>query len=169
MVILIFLFQLLYTQNIRLDSKHSKNWINLVSRRTIDMRGALYECMGNGDIVLMSGRSPFMLVRSYKFLGARGDRQTYYSHQINISVLYDEAPNMGLRLIEGYSLDGYELNRYAQYSDLYNEKLRKWNDKNAVYNDGRWKANKDADWNSYPVPEVEDVNWDLREYAGELY
>lgn len=164
-----FIFVPLYSQNIRLDSEYSKNWIKFINKKTIDMRGALYEAFGNGNMVLMSGQSPLMLVKTYTFLGAMSDNHAYYSHQITISILYDNAPNMGLRIIEGYSVTGYTLNRYAKYQEPYNKKVDEWNNKNAVYKNGRWVANNDADWKTYPIPQAEDVNWDDGAYAGELY
>mgnify|MGYP004478855041 FL=1 len=52
-------FSLLNAQNITKDSEYSQNWINFINRKTIDMQGALYEGIPGGNLVLISGRSPF--------------------------------------------------------------------------------------------------------------
>lgn len=162
-------FNLLNAQNITKESDYSKNWANFIFKKTIDMKGALYEGRPGGDLELVSGRSPLLLVKIYKFLGARSDTHAYYSHQVPISMFYDNAPALGVNLVEGYSIEGGKITRYSKYIKGYQGKLDSWKKSNAVYTNDRWVANTNADWGSYPVPQPEDVNWADGEYAGELY
>ena len=168
-VLFILSVNLLNAQNITKDSDYSKNWSAFIFRKTIDMKGALYEGRPGGDLELVSGRSPLFLVKLYKFIGARSDTHAYYTHQVPISMFYDNAPAMGLNLVEGYSIEGGKIMRYAKYSRGYQGKLDSWKKANSVYTNNRWVANSDADWSSYPVPQPEDVNWAESDYAGELY
>ncbi len=169
--IIIFLFslQILYSQNISLDSDYSKNWLNHINRKTIDMKGALYEAIPGGNWALIQGSSPFFLIRQYKFLGARSDFQAYYSHQRPISEFYDNAPSAGIVLVEGYSIKGSTITRYSKYVARYNDRVDDWNSKNTVEKDGRLIAKSNASWGTYPVPQPEDINWAEGDYAGELY
>lgn len=162
-------FNLLNAQNITKDSDYSKNWANFVFKKTIDMKGALYEGRPGGDLELISGRTPMLLIKMYKFLGARSDNHAYYTHQVPISMFYDNAPAMGLNLVEGYSIEDGKVMRYSKYIKSYQGKLDTWKKANSTFTNERWVANSDADWNSYPVPQPEDVNWADGEYAGELY
>ena len=133
------------------------------------MKGALYEGRPGGNLELISGRSPFYLVKMYKFVGARSESHAYYSHQVPISIYYDGAPGLGLNLIEGYSIQNGRIIRYSKYIPNYQDKLDLWKNANSIYTNDRWVANADADWSSYPVPQPEDVNWAEGEYAGDLY
>ena len=166
---LILSFNLLNAQNITKDSDYSKNWVNFVFKKTIDMKGALYEGRPGGDLELISGRTPMLLVKMYKFLGARSDSHAYYTHQVPISMFYDNAPALGVNLVEGYSIEDGKVMRYSKYIRSYQGKLDSWKKANSVFTNERWVANTDADWDSYPVPQPEDVNWSEGEYAGELY
>ena len=165
----VFCFSLLNAQNITKESDYSKNWANFIFRKTIDMKGALYEGRPGGDLELVSGRSPIFLIKMSKFMGARSDTHAYYTHQVPISMFYDNAPALGVNLVEGYSIEGGKIMRYSKYIRSYQGKLDSWKKSNSIYTNERWVANADADWSSYPVPQPEDVNWAEGEYAGELY
>ncbi len=156
-------------QNITKDSTYSQNWANFIFKKTIDMKGALYEGRPGGDLELVSGKSPLFLVKMYKFLGARSDTHAYYMHQSPISMFYDNAPALGINLVEGYSIEGVKIIRYSKYINSYQKKLDSWKKNNSVYINDRWIANSNANWGAYPVPQPEDVNWAEGEYAGELY
>lgn len=168
-LLLINIFYVLNAQNITKTSEYSHNWINRINRKTIDMHGALYEAIPGGNLVLISGRSPFLLIKEYKFLGARSESQAYYSHQRPISLLFDNAPSLGINMIEGYSIQGSRITRYSKYTPSYEDKLDTWRKDNAVFTNDRWIANTNANWRKYPVPQPEDVNWASGDYAGELY
>ncbi|PTY40178.1 hypothetical protein [Brachyspira hampsonii] len=165
----VFSFNFLNAQNITLLSDSSKNWRSFIFRKTIDMKGALYEGRPGGDLELVSGSSPLLLVKKYKFIGARSDQNAYYTHQVPLSMFYDNAPSLGLILVEGYSIEDGKVMRYSKYVKSYQGKLDSWKKANSTFTNERWVANSDADWNSYPVPQPEDVNWAEGEYAGELY
>ncbi|EKV56105.1 hypothetical protein [Brachyspira hampsonii] len=165
----VFSFNFLNAQNITKESDYSKNWASFIFRKTIDMKGALYEGRPGGDLELVSGRSPLFLVKIYKFMGARSDQHAYYTHQVPISMFYDNAPALGVNLVEGYSIEGGKIMRYSKYIKSYQGKLDSWKKANSTFTNERWVANTDADWSSYPVPQPEDVNWADGEYAGELY
>ncbi|WP_300703109.1 hypothetical protein [uncultured Brachyspira sp.] len=162
-------FNFLNAQNITKESDYSKNWASFIFKKTIDMKGVLYEGRPGGDLELVSGRSPLMLVKLYKFMGARTDTHAYYTYQLPISTFYENAPALGINLVEGYSIEGGKIMRYSKYTKKYQGKLEAWKKANTVYSDNRWVANTNANWTSYPVPQPEDVDWSEAEYAGELY
>jgi len=160
---------LLNAQNITKTSDYSHNWVDRINRKTIDMHGALYEAIPGGNLVLISGRSPFLLIKEYNFLGARSEEQAYYSHQRPISAFFDNAPSLGIVMIEGYSIEGSKIIRYSKYTPDYENRLENWKKDNAEFTSGKWIAKTNAEWGKYPVPHPEDVNWAFGEYAGELY
>lgn len=162
-------FSFLNAQNITKDSDYSKNWVSFINRKTIDMQGALYEGIPGGNLVLVSGRSPFLLIKEYHFLGARSDSQVYYTHQVPLSHFYQSAPSLGVVLVEGYALNGSKLTRYLNYIDSYKAKLKRWEDNNITLSNDMKVAKQDAKWTEYPIPQPEDVNWAEGSYAGELY
>lgn len=164
-----FSFNFLNAQNITKESDYSKNWVNFIFKKTIDMKGALYEGRPGGDLELVSGRSPLLLIKMYTFLGARSDTHAYYTHQAPISMFYDNAPALGINLVEGYAIEGGKIMRYSKYIKSYEGRLESWKSANSVYTNNRWIANTNADWSSYPVPQPEDVNWADGEYAGDVY
>ncbi len=173
--ILLYLFFILFSinslnaQNITRTSEYSKDWVNRINRKTIDMQGALYGAIPGGNWVLISGKSPFLLIKEYKFLGARSESQAYYSHQKPISLFFDNAPSLGIVMVEGYSIEGAKITRFSKYVPSYEEKLDAWKEDNAVFINDRWVANTNANWRKFPVPQPEDVNWASGDYAGELY
>ena len=63
LLISIGLFNFLNAQNITKGSQYSQNWASFINRKTIDMQGALYEGIPGGNLVLVSGRSPFSLIK----------------------------------------------------------------------------------------------------------
>ena len=109
------------------------------------------------------------ILKEYKFLGARSESQAYYSHQKPISLFFDNAPSLGIIMIEGYSIEGAKITRFSKYVPSYEEKLDAWKEDNAVFINDRWVANTNANWRKFPVPQPEDVNWASGDYAGELY
>ncbi|WP_302279438.1 hypothetical protein [Brachyspira pilosicoli] len=169
LLISIGLFNFLNAQNITKGSQYSQNWASFINRKTIDMQGALYEGIPGGNLVLISGNSPFSLIKEYHFFGARSDTQVYYTHQVPLSYFYESAPALGVVLVEGYSLEGSKLTRYINYVDSYQSKLKKWEDNNIISSNNTKVAKPDAKWTEYPIPQPEDVNWADGSYAGELY
>ena len=112
---------------------------------------------------------PFLLIKEYKFLGARSESQAYYSHQKPISFFFDNAPSLGIVMVEGYSIEGAKITRFSKYVPSYEEKLDAWKEDNAIFTNDTWIAKTNANWRSFPVPQPEDVNWASGDYAGELY
>ena len=167
--LILFLINFLNAQNITRTSEYSHNWVKRINRKTIDMHGALYEAIPGGNWVLISGKSPFLLIKEYKFLGARSESQAYYSHQKPISFFFDNAPSLGIVMVEGYSIEGAKITRFSKYVPSYEEKLDAWKEDNAIFTNDTWIAKTNADWRSFPVPQPEDVNWASGDYAGELY
>ena len=146
LLISIGLFNFLNAQNITKGSQYSQNWASFINRKTIDMQGALYEGIPGGNLVLISGNSPFSLIKEYHFLGARSDTQVYYTHQVPLSYFYESAPALGVVLVEGYSLEGSKLTRYINYVDSYQSKLKKWEDNNIISSNNTKVAKPDAKW-----------------------
>lgn len=141
-----------------------KNWIKLVEGAYVYTSDkGTYNFKQNGDIILDSGNI-------LTLVGVKSTNQAYYTYTINLSDMYMNAPNITAKMVEGYAVVGGILQSADGLLDGYNEKLNNWMELNATYDDynTEWIINNNANWKTYPMPKIEDIDWSTLQNIGKL-
>lgn len=162
LIIILFVFSIaLYSQ---ISSANAISWIKLVAGSSVytsDM--GTYSFNQNGDIILDGGKI-------LKFVGAKTSTMAFYTYDENLSDMYMQAPSIMSKMVEGYAVSGTTLQSAVGLLDSYNERLDLWMEENATYDDYNtgWIVNENANWKTYPVPLVGDIDWSTLQNIGSL-
>ncbi|MEI0611741.1 hypothetical protein [Brachyspira pilosicoli] len=69
---------------------------------------------------------------------------------------------------KGFVIENGNLYIANDYNKYYMEKLENWLNKNGYGKDSYWKPYNSANWNEYPIPTEDDINWDNVFLLGKL-
>lgn len=170
--VLFTLFTILFTQNLNLHTQIShKNyddlWNNRVKSKTI-VGEYIYTFEDNGDVKYTTGLGETKTVMFYK---AESADKAYYYGKVSLkdivatSSLISEKYDTEIKLYIGFIIENEILKMASNYDQNYYKRLEKWIIENS-YNDGT--ITETADWQSYPIPKTEEIDFSKLIEIGKL-
>ena len=194
--ILFFLLSCLSIPKADLKDNNSKNWIeNIKNKTVIDEYENIYRFNNKADMNVFA-YGYYSKAIKYKLFKIENDKAFYYTITSLKSYIMTVLPNFNLYEINsskslfnllnqnkyfdnnfknkniyiaiGLILKNNILYIAKNYSSAYKDKLNLWFDNNGYFKNEKWYPILNADWNSYPLPTEDDINWDNLYMRGEI-
>ncbi|TXJ58154.1 hypothetical protein [Brachyspira aalborgi] len=194
--ILFFLLSCLSIPKADLKDNNSKNWIeNIKNKTVIDEYENIYRFNNKADMNVFA-YGYYSKAIKYKLFKIENDKAFYYTITSLKSYIMTVLPNFNLYEINsskslfnllnqnkyfdnnfknkniyiaiGLILKNNILYIAKNYSSAYKDKLNLWFDNNGYFKNEKWYPILNADWNSYPLPTEDDINWDNLYMLGEI-
>lgn len=194
--ILFFLLSCLSIPKADLKDDNSKNWIeNIKNKTVIDEYENIYRFNNKADMNVFA-YGYYSKAIKYKLFKIENDRAFYYTITSLKSYIMTVLPNFNLYEINsskslfnllnqnkyfdnnfknkniyiaiGLILKNNILYISKNYSSAYKDKLNLWFENNGYFKNEEWYPILNADWNSYPLPTEDDINWDNLYMLGEI-
>ena len=194
--ILFFLLSCLSIPKADLKDDNSKNWIeNIKNKTVIDEYENIYRFNNKADMNVFA-YGYYSKAIKYKLFKIENDRAFYYTITSLKSYIMTVLPNFNLYEINssknlfnllnqnkyfdnnfknkniyiaiGLILKNNILYIAKNYSSAYKDKLNLWFENNGYFKNEEWYPILNADWNSYPLPTEDDINWDNLYMLGEI-
>ena len=194
--ILFFLLSCLSIPKADLKDNNSKNWIeNIKNKTVIDEYENIYRFNNKADMNVFA-YGYYSKAIKYKLFKIENDRAFYYTITSLKSYIMTVLPNFNLYEINsskslfnllnqnkyfdnnfknkniyiaiGLILKNNILYIAKNYSSAYKDKLNLWFENNGYFKNEEWYPILNADWNSYPLPTEDDINWDNLYMLGEI-
>lgn len=194
--ILFFLLSCLSIPKADLKDDNSQNWIeNIKNKTVIDEYENIYRFNNKADLNVFA-YGYYSKAIKYKLFKIENDRAFYYTITSLKSYIMTVLPNFNLYEINsskslfnllnqnkyfdnnfknkniyiaiGLILKNNILYIAKNYSSAYKDKLNLWFDNNGYFKNEEWYPILNADWNSYPLPTEDDIDWDNLYMLGEI-
>lgn len=194
--ILFFLLSCLSIPKADLKDNNSKNWIeNIKNKTVIDEYENIYRFNNKADMNVFA-YGYYSKAIKYKLFKIENDRAFYYTITSLKSYIMTVLPNFNLYEINsskslfnllnqnkyfdnnfknkniyiaiGLILKNNILYIAKNYSSAYKDKLNLWFENNGYFKNEEWYPISNADWNSYPLPTEDDIDWDNLYMLGEI-
>lgn len=194
--ILFFLLSCLSIPKADLKDNNSKNWIeNIKNKTVIDEYENIYRFNNKADMNVFA-YGYYSKAIKYKLFKIENDRAFYYTITSLKSYIMTVLPNFNLYEINsskslfnllnqnkyfdnnfknkniyiaiGLILKNNILYIAKNYSSAYKDKLNLWFKNNGYFKNEEWYPILNADWNSYPLPTEDDIDWDNLYMLGEI-
>lgn len=194
--ILFFLLSCLSIPKADLKDDNSKNWIeNIKNKTVIDEYENIYRFNNKADMNVFA-YGYYSKAIKYKLFKIENDRAFYYTITSLKSYIMTVLPNFNLYEINsskslfnllnqnkyfdnnfknkniyiaiGLILKNNILYIAKNYSSAYKDKLNLWFENNGYFKNEEWYPILNADWNSYPLPTEDDIDWDNLYMLGEI-
>lgn len=194
--ILFFLLSCLSIPKADLKDNNSKNWIeNIKNKTVIDEYENIYRFNNKADMNVFA-YGYYSKAIKYKLFKIENDKAFYYTITSLKSYIMTVLPNFNLYEINsskslfnllnqnkyfdnnfknkniyiaiGLILKNNILYIAKNYSSAYKDKLNLWFENNGYFKNEEWYPILNADWNSYPLPTEDDINWDNLYMLGEI-
>lgn len=194
--ILFFLLSCLSIPKADLKDNNSKNWIeNIKNKTVIDEYENIYRFNNKADMNVFA-YGYYSKAIKYKLFKIENDKAFYYTITSLKSYIMTVLPNFNLYEINsskslfnllnqnkyfdnnfknkniyiaiGLILKNNILYIAKNYSSAYKDKLNLWFDNNGYFKNEKWYPILNADWNSYPLPTEDDIDWDNLYMLGEI-
>lgn len=194
--ILFFLLSCLSIPKADLKDDNSKNWIeNIKNKTVIDEYENIYRFNNKADMNVFA-YGYYSKAIKYKLFKIENDKAFYYTITSLKSYIMTVLPNFNLYEINsskslfnllnqnkyfdnnfknkniyiaiGLILKNNILYIAKNYSSAYKDKLNLWFDNNGYFKNEKWYPILNADWNSYPLPTEDDIDWDNLYMLGEI-
>lgn len=194
--ILFFLLSCLSIPKADLKDDNSKNWIeNIKNKTVIDEYENIYRFNNKADMNVFA-YGYYSKAIKYKLFKIENDKAFYYTITSLKSYIMTVLPNFNLYEINsskslfnllnqnkyfdnnfknkniyiaiGLILKNNILYISKNYSSAYKDKLNLWFENNGYFKNEKWYPILNADWNSYPLPTEDDINWDNLYMLGEI-
>ena len=194
--ILFFLLSCLSIPKADLKDNNSKNWIeNIKNKTVIDEYENIYRFNNKADLNVFA-YGYYSKAIKYKLFKIENDRAFYYTITSLKSYIMTVLPNFNLYEINsskslfnllnqnkyfdnnfknkniyiaiGLILKNNILYIAKNYSSAYKDKLNLWFENNGYFKNEEWYPILNADWNSYPLPNEADIDWDNLYMLGEI-
>lgn len=194
--ILFFLLSCLSIPKADLKDDNSKNWIeNIKNKTVIDEYENIYRFNNKADMNVFA-YGYYSKAIKYKLFKIENDRAFYYTITSLKSYIMTVLPNFNLYEINssknlfnllnqnkyfdnnfknkniyiaiGLILKNNILYIAKNYSSAYKDKLNLWFENNGYFKNEEWYPILNADWNSYPLPNEDDIDWDNLYMLGEI-
>ena len=194
--ILFFLLSCLSIPKADLKDNNSKNWIeNIKNKTVIDEYENIYRFNNKADMNVFA-YGYYSKAIKYKLFKIENDKAFYYTITSLKSYIMTVLPNFNLYEINsskslfnllnqnkyfdnnfknkniyiaiGLILKNNILYIAKNYSSAYKDKLNLWFENNGYFKNEEWYPISNADWNSYPLPTEDDINWDNLYMLGEI-
>ena len=194
--ILFFLLSCLSIPKADLKDNNSKNWIeNIKNKTVIDEYENIYRFNNKADMNVFA-YGYYSKAIKYKLFKIENDKAFYYTITSLKSYIMTVLPNFNLYEINsskslfnllnqnkyfdnnfknkniyiaiGLILKNNILYIAKNYSSAYKDKLNLWFENNGYSKNEEWYPILNADWNSYPLPTEDDIDWDNLYMLGEI-
>ena len=194
--ILFFLLSCLSIPKADLKDDNSQNWIeNIKNKTVIDEYENIYRFNNKADMNVFA-YGYYSKAIKYKLFKIENDRAFYYTITSLKSYIMTVLPNFNLYEINsskslfnllnqnkyfdnnfknkniyiaiGLILKNNILYIAKNYSSAYKDKLNLWFENNGYFKNEEWYPISNADWNSYPLPTEDDIDWDNLYMLGEI-
>lgn len=194
--ILFFLLSCLSIPKADLKDNNSKNWIeNIKNKTVIDEYENIYRFNNKADMNVFA-YGYYSKAIKYKLFKIENDKAFYYTITSLKSYIMTVLPNFNLYEINsskslfnllnqnkyfdnnfknkniyiaiGLILKNNILYIAKNYSSAYKDKLNLWFENNGYFKNEEWYPILNTDWNSYPLPTEDDINWDNLYMLGEI-
>lgn len=194
--ILFFLLSCLSIPKADLKDNNSKNWIeNIKNKTVIDEYENIYRFNNKADMNVFA-YGYYSKAIKYKLFRIENDKAFYYTITSLKSYIMTVLPNFNLYEINsskslfnllnqnkyfdnnfknkniyiaiGLILKNNILYIAKNYSSAYKDKLNLWFENNGYFKNEEWYPISNADWNSYPLPTEDDIDWDNLYMLGEI-
>ena len=194
--ILFFLLSCLSIPKADLKDDNSKNWIeNIKNKTVIDKYENIYRFNNKADMNVFA-YGYYSKAIKYKLFKIENDKAFYYTITSLKSYIMTVLPNFNLYEINssknlfnllnqnkyfdnnfknkniyiaiGLILKNNILYIAKNYSSAYKDKLNLWFENNGYFKNEEWYPILNADWNSYPLPTEDDIDWDNLYMLGEI-
>lgn len=194
--ILFFLLSCLSIPKADLKDNNSKNWIeNIKNKTVIDEYENIYRFNNKADMNIFA-YGYYSKAIKYKLFIIENDKAFYYTITSLKSYIMTVLPNFNLYEINsskslfnllnqnkyfdnnfknkniyvaiGLILKNNILYIAKNYSSAYKDKLNLWFENNGYFKNEEWYPILNADWNSYPLPTEDDIDWDNLYMLGEI-
>lgn len=194
--ILFFLLSCLSIPKADLKDNNSKNWIeNIKNKTVIDEYENIYRFNNKADMNVFA-YGYYSKAIKYKLFKIENDKAFYYTITSLKSYIMTVLPNFNLYEINsskslfnllnqnkyfdnnfknkniyiaiGLILKNNILYIAKNYSSAYKDKLNLWFENNGYFKNEEWYPILNADWNSYPLPTEDDIDWDNLYMIGEI-
>lgn len=194
--ILFFLLSCLSIPKADLKDDNSQNWIeNIKNKTVIDEYENIYRFNNKADMNVFA-YGYYSKAIKYKLFKIENDRAFYYTITSLKSYIMTVLPNFNLYEINsskslfnllnqnkyfdnnfknkniyiaiGLILKNNILYIAKNYSSAYKDKLNLWFENNGYFKNEEWYPILNADWNSYPLPTEDDIDWDNLYMLGEI-
>lgn len=191
-----FLLSCLSIPKADLKDDNSKNWIeNIKNKTVIDEYENIYRFNNKADMNVFA-YGYYSKAIKYKLFKIENDKAFYYTITSLKSYIMTVLPNFNLYEINsskslfnllnqnkyfdnnfknkniyvaiGLILKNNILYIAKNYSSAYKDKLNLWFDNNGYFKNEEWYPILNADWNSYPLPTEDDIDWDNLYMLGEI-
>ena len=191
-----FLLSCLSIPKADLKDNNSKNWIeNIKNKTVIDEYENIYRFNNKADMNVFA-YGYYSKAIKYKLFKIENDRAFYYTITSLKSYIMTVLPNFNLYEINsskslfnllnqnkyfdnnfknkniyiaiGLILKNNILYIAKNYSSAYKDKLNLWFENNGYFKNEEWYPILNADWNSYPLPTEDDIDWDNLYMLGEI-
>lgn len=194
--ILFFLLSCLSIPKADLKDNNSKNWIeNIKNKTVIDEYENIYRFNNKADMNVFA-YGYYSKAIKYKLFKIENYKAFYYTITSLKSYIMTVLPNFNLYEINsskslfnllnqnkyfdnnfknkniyiaiGLILKNNILYIAKNYSSAYKDKLNLWFENNGYFKNEEWYPILNADWNSYPLPTEDDIDWDNLYMLGEI-
>ena len=194
--ILFFLLSCLSIPKADLKDNNSKNWIeNIKNKTVIDEYENIYRFNNKADMNVFA-YGYYSKAIKYKLIKIKNAKAFYYTITSLKSYIMTVLPNFNLYEINsskslfnllnqnkyfdnnfknkniyiaiGLILKNNILYIAKNYSSAYKDKLNLWFENNGYFKNEEWYPILNADWNSYPLPTEDDIDWDNLYMLGEI-
>lgn len=191
-----FLLSCLSIPKADLKDDNSKNWIeNIKNKTVIDEYENIYRFNNKADMNVFA-YGYYSKAIKYKLFKIENNRAFYYTITSLKSYIMTVLPNFNLYEINsskslfnllnqnkyfdnnfknkniyiaiGLILKNNILYIAKNYSSAYKDKLNLWFENNGYFKNEEWYPILNADWNSYPLPTEDDIDWDNLYMLGEI-
>lgn len=192
-----FFFSCLTTPKIDLKNNDSKIWTENIKNKTVaDDYENIYRFNDKADMnIFIYGY--YSTAIKYKLFEVENERAFYYNKTTLKSYIIKTLPNLNfyefdlskklynptkqvayfennfknknIYIVIGLILKDNILYIAKDYSEDYKNKLNSWIENNGNFDGSEWNPILSADWNSYPVPTKEDLDWNNIYEIGEIF
>lgn len=192
-----FFFSCLTTPKIDLKNNDSKIWTENIKNKTVaDDYENIYRFNDKADMnIFIYGY--YSTAIKYKLFEVESERALYYNKTTLKSYIIKTLPNLNfyefdlskklynptkqvayfennfknknIYIVIGLILKDNILYIAKDYSEDYKNKLNSWIENNGNFDGSEWNPILSADWNSYPVPTKDDLDWNNIYEIGEIF
>ena len=192
-----FFFSCLTTPKIDLKNNDSKIWTENIKNKTVaDDYENIYRFNDKADMnIFIYGY--YSTAIKYKLFEVENEQAFYYNKTTLKSYIIKTLPNLNfyefdlskklynptkqvayfennfknknIYIVIGLILKDNILYIAKDYSEDYKNKLNSWIENNGNFDGSEWNPILSADWNSYPVPTKDDLDWNNIYEIGEIF
>ena len=192
-----FFFSCLTTPKIDLKNNDSKIWTENIKNKTVaDDYENIYRFNDEADMnIFIYGY--YSTAIKYKLFEVENESAFYYNKTTLKSYIIKTLPNLNfyefdlskklynptkqvayfennfknknIYIVIGLILKNNILYIAKDYSEDYKNKLNSWIENNCNFDGSEWNPILSADWNSYPVPTKDDLDWNNIYEIGEIF